>query len=133
MTQDAEFTINTGDSKGKVYRYTIASQQGVKMWEVTPLFRPAPSMIKERISMVIVAREQNISRSGATELQIVSKIVDELSIIAGETDVTLKGLDYKERPVLIDQDGFSVRSIMNELGKDSEYHITVTAWGLYKV
>lgn len=83
--------------------------------------------------MVITAREQNISRSGATELQIVSKIVDELSIIAGETDVTLKGLDYKERPVLIDQDGFSVRSIMNELGKDSEYHITVTAWGLYKV
>lgn len=133
MTQDVEFTINAGKGKGRTFRYTLVSHQGVKMWEVTPQFRPAPSMIKERISMVITAREQNISRSGATELETISKIIEELSIIGGETDVTLKGLDYKERPILIDQDGFSVRSIINEQGKDAEYQVTVTAWGLYKV
>ena len=133
MTQDVEFTVNAGDSKGKVYRYTLASHQGTKMWEVTPLFKPAPSMIKEKISMVIAARENNISRTGATDLETIGKIIEEFSIIAGETDVTLKGLDYNERPILIDQDGFSVRVTTNELGKDSEYHVTVACWGLYKV
>ena len=133
MVQDVEFTVNAGPFNGETYRYTLASSQGTKMWEVTPQFRPAPSMIKEKINMVITAREGNISRTGATELAVIGMIIEELSIIARQTDITLKGLDYKERPVLIDQDGFNIRVSENELGKDSEYHVAVTCWGLNKV
>jgi len=133
MTHDILFTVNTGDHKGSRYGYTLVMQQGVKAWSVTPLFRPAPSMIKERIEMMIVARGKNIPGSGAVELRGVSEIIDELSIIADETDVTLKGLDKKERPILIDKDGFSLTSTANEQGRSPEYRITLTCWGLYSV
>ena len=123
MTHDVEFTVNEGDYKGKVYGYTLATNQGVKMWGVTPQFRPAPSMIKEKIEMVLVAREMNIPQSGAAELKGVTQIIKELSNIAEETDVTLKGLDYQERPVLIDRDGFSMTVMANESTRLSLIHI----------
>lgn len=133
MVHDVEFRVNEGDCKGKVYGYTLATNNGVKMWGVTPQFRPAPSMIKEKIEMVIVAREMNIPQSGAVELQGVTQIINELSSIASETDVTLKGLDHQERPILIDRDGFSIIVVANELTRSSEYRVNITVWGLFKV
>ena len=131
MTHDVAFTINTGDYKGKVYKYTLAENQGVKAWNVTPQFRPAPSMIKEKIEMVLVAREANISRSGAIELRQVSRMLTELTEIAKQTNVTLTGLDYQDRPILIDLNGFTLSSVANETNRNTEYHVDVTCWGLY--
>lgn len=133
MTHDVLFTVNTGDYKGKVYGYTLATNNGVKMWGVTPQFRPPPSMIKEKIEMVLMAREMNIPQSGAVELQGITQIINELSNIAGETNVTLKGLDYQERPILIDREGFSIVVVANETTRSSEYRVNVTCWGLFKV
>lgn len=129
---DVQFRVNAGDYKGTVYRYTLASKGGAKIWEVNPKFRPAPTMIKEEIKMVIVAREKNIPRSGAVELRMVNQIIDELSIIADETNVTLTGLDHQERPILIDREGFSVTSTADEKTLAPEFRITVTCWGLHK-
>jgi len=133
MTQhDVLFRINTGDHKGTTYRYILAVENGAKMWGTTPLFRPPPSMIKEKIVMVIAIREKNISRGGAVELRMVQQIIDELSIIADETDVTLQGLDYQERPILIDHEGFALTTIVNEAMRSPEYRVAVTCWGLYE-
>ena len=131
MSHDVTFTINAGDHKGDKYKYTLASKDGAKMWSVTPQFRPCPSMIKEKIEMVIEAREGNIPQSGAVELRLVQKIVDELSIIAKETDVTLTGLDLQDRPVMIDEEGFNIAAVANEKTRSPEYQITVRCWGLH--
>ena len=85
-----------------------------------------------KIDMSIVAREANIPRTGAVELRMVGKIIDELSDIAGETDITLTGLDSRERSVLIDSDGFSLTTTVNEEGRSAEFRIDVTCWGLHK-
>jgi len=130
---DIKFTVNTGDHKGETYRYTLATVNGKKAWAITPLFSPPPSMIKNKIDIVIECREHNISRSGATELALAGKILDELSIIATETEPsTLTGLDKKDRLVMIDQDGFSITTELKEKGKEPEYRINVTCWGLYE-
>ena len=130
---DVKFTVNTGDHRGDTYQYTLAMINGKKAWSVTPLFKPAPSMIKNKIDIVIEAREHNIGRSGANELRTVGKILDELSIIATETEPsTLTGLDKKERLVDIDQDGFTITSAINEKSKEPEYRINLTCWGLYE-
>ena len=129
---DIEFKLNSGDKKAKVYRFTLATIDGKKAWNRTPLFKPAPSMIKERIDMVIEAREYNIPVSGGIEIKAVNKILEQLSDIASETEpATLTGLDRKKRLVLIDQDGFSLTSTANETNKEPEYRVTVTCWGLY--
>lgn len=52
---DIKFTVNTGTYKGKTYRYTLATVNGKKAWAITPLFSPPPSMIKNKIDIVISA------------------------------------------------------------------------------
>ena len=91
--------------------------------------------------MVIECREKNVGRGGATELRTVSKVLDELSHIATEVEpVTLTGLskasgkkgeDSKERLVQIDENGFRETTELNEKGREPEYRIEVTCWGLY--
>jgi len=129
---DVKFIVNTGDHKGDEYSYTLATINGKKAWNITPLFKPAPSMIKNRIDMVIECREHNINRAGVNELALVNKILDELSAVATETEpATLKGLDNKERFIKIDQDGFEVTTELLEKDKSPEYRVKLTCWGLY--
>ena len=138
---DIKFRINTGDHKGDEYRYTLAVINGKKAWRVKPSFDPPPDIYKERIDMVIECREQNVSKGGATELRTVSKVLDELSHIATEVEpVTLTGLtkasgkkgeDNKERLVQIDSDGFGETTELNEDGREPEYRIELTCWGIY--
>ena len=132
MRNDVAFLVNSGDYKGKKYTFTLAIINGKKAWGRTRLFLPPPSMRKERIDMVIEAREENIPSSGAIELQVVDKILEQLTIMASETDAsTLKGIDGKDRLVQIDQDGFSVESVVNETSKEPEYRVNLTCWALY--
>lgn len=132
MQHDVQFLINSGDYQGKKYGYTLASNKGQKMWERTPVFYPAPSMIKEQIKMTILAREDNISRSGARELKQVDEIIDELTTIATASEhPTLTGLDLKDRYIQIDQNGFNVKSVVLETNKEPEYVVELTCWGLY--
>lgn len=129
---DIEFVTNDGEHKGKKYRFTLASKNGVKQWAVTPLYEPPPSIIKEKIEMSLTAQEGNIPSSGAIELKPVNKILDQLKDIALESDVRLVGYDQKERPVLIDETGFSLTCVTNETGREPEYAVNLTCWGLYE-
>jgi hypothetical protein len=129
MKHDVIFEITSGDNRGDVYRYTLVTD-GKKLWEVTPKFKPAPSMIKEQIDMTIAVRDYNIPNSGATELRAASKIIEELSLIA-RADAKMTGLDNITRDIKIDQDGFTITSSVTEKGKDAEYGVKVRCWGLY--
>ena len=130
---DVEFLVNTGDYQGDVYKFTLATVNGKKAWNRTRLFYPPPSMIKERIDMIIEARELNIPRSGAIELKIVDEILDQLTHMANETEAsTLTGLDGQDRKVQIDRNGFNVENVVNETTKEPEYRVNLTCWGLYE-
>jgi hypothetical protein len=131
-SHDVQFRINAGTYKGRIYGYTLASKNGEKLWSVIPRFEPPPSMIKERIEMSLVARQGNFPLSGGQELAQVNKLIDELSAIGGEVEkVTLIGIDKKERLVQIDEDGFIISSVVTETGRDPEYIVNLTCWGLY--
>jgi len=132
MAHDVKFVVNSGDYKGDEYGYTLAMVDGKKAWQRAPLFYPPPSMIKEKIDMVIDANEYSIPNSGAVELENVNKILEQLTIIATETTPsTLTGIDNEEKLVLIDQNGFSVTSVVNETNKEPEYQVNLTCWVLY--
>lgn len=130
---DIEFTLNSGDSKGKKYGFTLATRNGEKQWSVTPKFYPAPSIIHDQIEMVLVAQEENIPLSGARELKQVNKILEQLRDMAVETTPsTLRGFDQDERLVQIDQDGFSIASTVLEPNREPEYVVNLVCWGLYE-
>lgn len=130
---DISFTINSGDHKGEKYGFTLMGINNRKAWEVTRLSYSPPSMVKEKIKMVLAVREQNIPLSGAVELKQVNKILDQLETIADASKaVTLKGIDNEERPVRVDRSGFSVEPVVYETGKDPEYGVNLIVWGLYE-
>ena len=130
---DIKFTIHSGDYQGDTYRYILAMDSGRKRWMATPVYKPPPSRIKEKIDMVISVRENNISYTGAQELRLVNNIIDELRRIADDTDATMVGLDGRERYVQIDEDGYSIMSVVNEHTREPEYQITLSCWGLYPI
>lgn len=130
---DIEFTLNGGPHKGDTYRFTLARVNKPKAWQVTRLYRPAPSMVKERIEMAIACREQNIALSGVTELAQANKILDDLEIISDETTpVTLKGPDNRPREVIMDKGGFALTPTFSESGKEMEYRVNVICWRLFE-
>ena len=132
-SHDIRFIVNSGKNRGKSYGFTLALNSAQKAWRVRPLALAPPEMEKEVIELVITARDSNYSRTGSRELVRVNQIKAQLDIIAKEIEpVTLKGLDNTTRKVRLDRDGYEVSSVINELGKDPEYLITVTCWSIYE-
>ena len=139
---DITFTVKPVGGEGEEYSYTLATINGKKAWSVAPIRKPPGHIYDEQIEMVLECRAGNIGRSGASELALVGKMMDELSILAKETDpITLKGLskkigkqgeDNKDRRVRIPIDGIEMETVVNETGKDAEYRIKVTCLGLYE-
>ena len=132
-SHDIEFVMNSGDYKGKSYKFTLAKQNGQKAWQVTRLFQSAPAMAKEKIEMMLAVRGQNIPLSGGVELGQANKILDQLEVIAKEvTPVTLVGFDNQERLVRVDRSGFSLAPTISEKGREPEYAVSITCWSIYE-
>ena len=130
---DIKFVMNSGDHQGDEYGFTLATVDGRKAWDAVRIFPQPPSLIKEEIDLVLTAREGNIPLSGARELKIVDRILDQLETISLETDlVTLHGIDGVERSVRVGRNGRRVIPVVHETGKEPEYHISVKCWSLYE-
>lgn len=130
---DIKFRMNSGDHKGEEYGFTLAVIDNKKAWTHTRIFVEPPSMIRERIDLVLAVREDNIPLSGARELVTVNKILGQLESISMETDpITLVGLDKQERLVRVDRHGFEVSPVLEETSREPEYQIRMTCWGVYK-
>lgn len=130
---DIKFQLNSGDHKGEEYGFTLAIVNNKKAWTSTRLFLQPPTMIREKIDLVLTAREANVPISGAIELKLVNKILEHLENISLETDaVTLVGIDKEERLVRVGEHGAELNPVIQEKGKEPEYQVTVTCWGLYE-
>jgi len=133
-SHDVRFRVNSGDHNGDEYGFTLAVIDGKKAYTAVRLFRPSPSMVKEQIIMTLTAREGNIPLSGAAELKAVHRIIEQIETLSLETDpLTLTGLDQITRPVRVDAKGAQLIPVVHELGKDPEYRVELTCWGLYEV
>jgi len=129
---DIVFTMNSGDKVGQKYGFTLARSKGQKMWSAVRLFQPPPNMAKERIDIGIVVREKNIPLSGATELKLSDKLIEQLEIVAKETTpVTLLGFDGIKRDVRVDAGGFNIEPVVDEKGRMPEYVAKMTVWSVY--
>jgi len=128
---DIKFTINSGNYEGDTYGFTLASDKGEKAWTVTRLRTPPPSRIKYKIEMAITAREGNIKASGAIEQEKINKILEKLTHVADELEVTLQGLDGEEYLITIDANGIKEGNVMHEKERKPEFVVNVLAWGLH--
>lgn len=130
---DVKFRVNSGDHNGDEYGFTLAIIEGKKAFTPIRLFNLPPSMIREQIIMTFTAREGNIPLSGAAELKAVHRILEQIETLSVETDpLTLTGLDQIPRLVRVDAQGAKLIPVVHELGKDPEYRVELTCWGLYE-
>lgn len=131
-SSDVSFLMNSGTYSGETYKFTLAEQNGQKMWAVNRVFQPSPSMRKEQLNIGISLKE-NIPLSGAKELKISSTLQEQLEIVADEsTYITMMGLDGVSRDVRVDSTGFTVETIMDEKGRPAEFVAMVKLWSMYK-
>ena len=130
---DIKFKMNSGARKGDEFGFTLSLIDGQKAWASTKLLQEAPSMVNERIDIVINALGGNIPLSGATEMQIVRRTLEQLDTISAETTfVTMTGLDGIDRSVLVDVVGAVLKPIIHEKDRDPEYQVSMTLWGYHK-
>ena len=132
-TSDVSFLMNSGTYSGQTYKFTLAKQNGRKMWNVSRVFEPAPSMYKERIDIGISLREKNVPKGGAKELKLSHTLIEQLVIVGDEsTYVTMTGLDGVSRDVRMDSSGFTIEPIVDEKGRPAEYVAQVRLWSMHQ-
>jgi len=125
---DVSFEISAGTK----YGFVLAVAAGRKAWEVTRLYTKPPTLIKQRIDMVITASEDDITASGARQLRRMAKILADLEVLMTETDnITLTGLDNESYQVLLDKEGLTIKTLIHEKSKEPEYQVSLLCWGLY--
>ena len=132
-SSDISFLMNSGTYSGQTYKFTLAEQNGRKMWDVNRVFKPGPSMCKETIEIGVSLGEKNINRGGAKELKLSTTLVDQLEIVAAEsTYVTMMGYDGVSRDVRVDSTGIDIQPIVDEKARTTEYVAKMRLWSMHQ-
>jgi len=128
-THDISFQL----SDGTEYGFMLARADGKKAWAVNRVFRPPPSLVKQRVDIVITAREDEIAASAVRQLKRMEEILADLEkIMASTGNIVLTGLDNLKYPVLIDQAGLQINTLIHEKQREPEYQVAILCWGLYE-
>jgi len=130
-TGDVMFTITPTD-----YNYMLAMVGGKKAWNVQPKYTIPPSLIKNRINMVIKASPIQRQANGTTVLatRTIATILAELRILMDAVaDITIDGYDAGTYYVLLDSEGADIQSVIDETGRIIEYDIGISCWDRYQV
>jgi len=129
MTQyDITFELDNGKS----YGFMLArDKDGGKAWDPKREWWAPPSMIKQRINIVITAREDEMSASAVRQLKRIEEILADLETIMAYTGKkVLVGLDKLRYPIRIDKSGLQISTIIHEKGREPEYQVAILCWGL---
>jgi hypothetical protein len=129
-TGDVKFTIGATD-----YNYMLAVDgAGRKRYSVQQLFTRPPSLIKNRIDMVIMAAP-NMRQANGTVItsRTIALVLAELDIFRKAVAViTLEGLDAQTYKILLDPRATNATSVVDETGRIVEYEIAISCWDLYQ-
>jgi len=129
MNEDVKFTLNSTD-----YEYMLAvDTNGQKHWNVQQLLRQPPSLLKNKIDMVILAAPSiRDLDDDVYPTRDIDTIMGELRILADSDTITLTGFDDRTYYVTFDPNATNVRSIVDESGRVTEYEIDISCWDLYQ-
>lgn len=127
-THDISFELESGDN----YGFMLArDSDGKKAWNPNREFHSPPSMIKQRIEIVITAKEDEISASAVRQLKRMEEILSDLEkIMASTGNIVLTGLDNQRYPILIDKSGLRINTLIHEKSREPEYQVAILLWGL---
>jgi len=127
---DVRFTFDTTN-----YDYMLAiDANGRKRWGVQQLFTQPPSLIKNKVDMVIKAAPKVRIKAGTVDsTRTIANVLTELRTLADKVvNMTLTGLDEKTYKVLFDKAATNARSIIDETGRIIEYEIDISCWDMYE-
>lgn len=126
-THDISFQLENGSE----YGFMLAKINDKKAWNPKREFHSPPSMIKERIDIVITAKEDEITASGIRQLKRMEEILSNLEkIMAYKGNMVLTGLDNKRYPIRIDKSGLRTNTLIHEKSREPEYQVSILCWGL---
>ena len=129
-TGDVMFTLSETE-----YNYMLAvDANGRKRWNMQQLFTQPPSLIKNKIDMVIQAAPSMRQADGTViSTRDIATVLGELRTLADSTSViTLDGLEDQTYNVLFDQRATNARSIVDETGRIVQYEIEISCWDIYQ-
>ncbi|RLC34001.1 MAG: hypothetical protein DRZ76_03485 [Candidatus Nealsonbacteria bacterium] len=129
-TGDVMFTLSATE-----YNYMLAvDANGRKRWNMQQLFTQPPSLIKNKIDMVIQAAPSMRQADGTViSTRDIATVLGELRTLADSTSViTLDGLEDQTYNVLFDQRATNARSIVDETGRIVQYEIEISCWDIYQ-
>ena len=130
IPMDVRFTFDTTN-----YDYMLAiDANGRKRWGVQQLFTQPPSLLKNKIDMVIKAAPKVRIKAGTVDsTRTIANVLTELRTLADKVvNMTLTGLDEKTYKVLFDKAATNARSIIDETGRIIEYEIDISCWDMYE-
>ena len=130
IPMDVRFTFDTTN-----YDYMLAiDANGRKRWGVQQLFTQPPSLIKNKVDMVIKAAPKVRIKAGTVDsTRTIANVLTELRTLADKVvNMTLTGLDEKTYKVLFDKAATNARSIIDETGRIIEYEIDISCWDMYE-
>lgn len=134
-TGDVEF-IYPPITPTETYDYMLAQDaNGQKAWQVRQLFMQAPSLIKDKIDLTILAAPQMRQADGTViATRTISTVLTELRSLTDKTAVIkLDGLDgISTYRVLFDQTATNAKTILDPTGRITQYEIDLSCWNLYQ-
>lgn len=128
-TGDVQFNINVNAT----YDYMLVEQNGNKAWAYQHLFTVAPSLIKGKLDMVVLAAPAMRNVAGnVIATRTIATILTELRTLTDVVaDMTLDGFDAATYKVLLDPKATQVRAAYDETGKIVRYEIAISCWERY--
>ena len=129
MNEDVKFTYS-----GTSYEYMLAvDTKGQKRWAVQQLFKQPPSLLENKIDMVIsaAATMRDLDDVSVDDRDIAT-IIAELRVLTDGDTITLVGYDAQTYYVTFDQNATNSRAITDDSGRITEYEIDISCWDLYQ-
>ena len=130
IPMDIRFTFNATN-----YDYMLATDaNGRKRWSVQQLFTQPPSLLKNKIDMVVKAAPKVRIKAGTVDsTRTIGNVLPELRTLADKVvNMTLTGLDEQTYKVLFDKAATNARSVIDETGRIIEYEIDISCWDMYE-
>ena len=127
MIEDVKFTYS-----GTSYEYMLAvDNEGQKRWAVQQLFKQPPSLLKNKIDMVILAAAdmRDLDNVLADDRDITT-VLAELRVLTDGDTITLVGYDAQTYYVTFDQNATNARAITDDSGRITEFEIDISCWDL---
>jgi len=119
---------------GTTYQYMLAlDKDGQKKWDVQPLFRQPPSLLRNKIDLTIKAAPSMRDLNDVVyTTRDITTVLAELRVLTDGDTITLTGFDAGTYYVTFDPNAAHIRSIMDEAGRITEYEIDISCWDLYQ-